>query len=298
MKLSHVGSVAILLVSIFGPWPAAGVASTIPAGVNAWDSVARILQTPDVFAGGYHRYNLPRRDLTVRVGNVIVAPELALGGWAGFGGTPDDAMMMGDLVLTSRELGPVLEKLASQGIDVAAIHNHLVGEEPRLVYVHFYGQGKATDLANRLNQVIALTPTPRPVAKAAPRPLAIDTTMIFRGLGRSGKASGSVAQASFILVPGTVTMHGHTVVPALGYGSPVNVQMVGPSRAVATGDFAVPGEKVEPVLRALVKYRILATAVHSHMIGESPSVYFIHFWADGTPSSVVKGLRLAVDSAH
>src|SRR6266513_4113999 len=102
-----------------------------PATGAAWDSVAATLQTKDAFASAYHRFNLPRRDITLRVGDVTVAPELALGAWAGFSDDPNDAMLMGDLVLKTTELGPVLAELAAQKLDVTAIHNHLVGEEPR-----------------------------------------------------------------------------------------------------------------------------------------------------------------------
>src|SRR5205823_3273136 len=198
----------------------------------AWDSVGRILGTTPASAAGYIRYNLPRRDLTVRIGDVTVAPALALGAWAGFSGEPNDATMMGDLVLTAAELGPVLAELAHQRIGVTAIHNHIVGEQPEIIYVHILGQGNALDLATRLDRALTKTGTPRPVAAAPPVPLMIDTAVVFQALGRRGTARGNVAQMSFILVSGTVTMGGRTMTPALAYGSPVNIQMVTPSRAV------------------------------------------------------------------
>ena len=265
---------------------------------GAWDSVGTVLKAPGSLTGGYYRYNLPRRDITLRLGDVTVSPALALGAWAGFGGTASDAMVMGDLVLTYAELKPVLAEFARQHLDVTAIHNHLSGEEPRITYVHFHGRGRAVDLATRLDQVIALTATPRPVAASAPAPVTIDTAMIFRALGASGKSQGTVAQLSYILVPGRVTMHGETVIPALGYGSPVNVQMVSATRAVATGDFAVLGSKVSGVVNALAANGITATAVHSHLIGEEPVIYYIHFWADGQPADVLRGLRAAIDAGR
>lgn len=277
--------------------PSTSLAAAPPTGA-AWDSVAAILQTKDVYAGGYHRFNLPRRDITLRVGDVTVAPELAQGAWAGFSDDPRMAMLMGDLVLKPTELGPVLAELAAQKLDVTAIHNHLVGEEPRLIYVHFGGHGKAIDLARRLDRVVSLTATPRPVAPAAAAPLTIDSSLVFTGLGRSGRTHGSVAQVSFVLVPGQVTMDGMAVTPALGYASPVNIQAVDASRAVATGDFAVTGRQVQPMLRALAAHGITATALHTHMIGESPALYFIHFWADAPLADVVAGLRAAVDAAR
>ena len=263
-----------------------------------WDSVSSILQTKDAFAGGYHRFNLPRRDITLRIGDVTVAPELALGAWAGFSDDPDGAMLMGDLVLKTTELGPVLAELSAQKLEVTAIHNHLVGEEPRLIYVHFGGHGKAIDLARRLDRALARTATPRPVASASAAPLAIDSSIVFRGLGRSGRTHGSVAQVSFMLVPGKVTMDGMAVTPALGYASPVNIQAVDATRAVATGDFAVTGPQVPPMLQAFAAHGITATALHTHMIGESPTLYFIHFWADAPLAKVVEGLRAVVDAAR
>lgn len=263
-----------------------------------WDSVGRILRTSGTATGGSYRYGWPRRDITLRIGDVTVAPAVALGAWAGFSGDPADATMMGDLVLTSGELKPVLAELGRQRIAVTAIHNHVVGE-PQITYVHFHGQGNALDLAARLDRVLALTGTPRPVTTGSPpQPVTIDTALVFRALGLSGRAQGAVAQMSTVLVPGTVTMHGRTVTPALGYGTPINVQVVGPERAVATGDFTVLAAKVAPVFEALTAHGITATALHSHLVGEEPKLYFMHFWADGPLPDVLQGLRAALDAAR
>jgi len=282
------------LVVVFHPWSARAQALLGPP----WDSVANILRTPAVAASGYVRYNLPRRDITLQIGDVTVSPALALGSWAGFSGEARDATVMGDLVLTAGEVKPVLAELATQQLEVTAVHNHLVGETPPLTYVHFHGQGAATAVAARLDKVLARTGTPRPVAAPAPAPPTIDTTLVFRTLGKSGTARGSVAQVGFVLVPGAVTLRDRTVVPAMGYGSPVNVQQVSPSRAVATGDFAVTGDKVNGLLAALAAHGIAATAVHTHLIDESPHVYYIHFWADGRLPDVLDGIKAALDAAR
>jgi len=265
----------------------------------AWDSVAQILQaSPPSAPGGYYRYGLPRRDITLKIGDVTVSPALALGGWAGLSGAPSDATVMGDLVLLASEVKPVLAELARQRLDVTAVHNHLAGEEPQLTYVHFHAQGGATELAARLDRVLARTATPRPVAAQPAVPPTIDTALVFRTLGRSGTARGNVAQIGFVLVPGAVTLHGRALVPAMAYGSPVNIQMVDGTRAVATGDFAVEGDKVSAMLAALAAHGIAATAVHTHLIGESPHLYYMHFWADGPLAEVLTGLRAALDAAR
>jgi len=263
-----------------------------------WDSVGRILQTSGSATGGYYRYTWPRRDVTLRIGDVIVSPALALGAWAGFSGDAASATVMGDLVLTSGEVKPVLAELARQQIAVTAIHNHLVGEDPKITYVHFHAEGNPVELAGRLDRVLAQTGAPRPVTAAAPQPLTIDTALVFNTLGLHGRAQGAVAQVSVVLVPGTVTLHGRTVTPALGYGTPINIQVVTPDRAVATGDFTVLAAKVAPVFEALTAHGITATALHSHLVGEEPKLYYMHFWADGPLTEVLRGLKAALDAAR
>ena len=276
--------------------PAVGVGQA-PLGAP-WDSVGRILQTSGSATGGYYRYSWPRRDVTLRIGDVTVSPALALGAWAGFSGDAADATMMGDLVLTSGEVKPVLAELTRQRIAVTAIHNHLVGEEPKITYVHFHAEGNALELASRLDRVLALTGAPRPVVAAAPQPVTIDTALVFTTLGLRGRAQAAVAQLSVVLVPGTVTMHGRTVTPALGYGTPINIQVLSPDRAVASGDFTILAAKVAPVFDALTAHGITATALHSHLVGAEPTLYYMHFWADGPLTEVLRGLRAALDAAR
>ena len=228
---------------------------------------------------------------------MTVAPGLALGAWAGFAGEPTTATMMGDLVLTGDELKPVLAELASQRIGVTAIHNHVVGD-PQIAYVHFHADGDALDLSTRLDRVLGRTKTPRPVTATAAQPVSVDTALVFGTLGIRGRAQGNVVQMSTVLVPGQVMMDGRALTPALAYGTPINIQVLEQGRALATGDFSIPAEKVAPVLRALTQNGITATALHSHLIGEQPAVYYMHFWADGQLTDVLKGLRAALDAAR
>lgn len=284
----------LTLVCVFLP-AAAGRAQAPPT--DPWGSVSAILRAPTVPVAGGARFNFPRTDLAVRIAGVAVAPSIALGSWAGFAVTGIDTMVMGDLVVTGAELLETLRQLAVEGISVTGVHNHLVGEEPRVLYVHYLGHGGASDLARRIGRVLARTATPLPVATVAAAPVTIDTALLFRGLGLHGRASGAVAQFGTDLVRRTVAVRG-SAMPPFAYGSPVNVQAVSGTRWVATGDFAVPAERTDTVIRALSRDGVLVTAVHSHLVGESPAVYFIHFWADGTPASVVAAIRSGLDAAR
>lgn len=288
MRRAAVGP-ALLLV-------AAAAAAQAPSAAP-YDSVAAILGTPAVAVAGGTRYNFPRTDLQVRIGGTLVSPAIALGGWAGFAASGSDTLVMGDLVVTAEELPGVLRQCVADRVEVTGVHNHLVGEEPRVMYVHYMARGGALDLAARIARIVGRTAAPRPVRATPPAPLSIDTALVFGGLGLRGRAFGAVALLGASFVSGPVAVAG-AAMPAFAYSSPLNLQAVSPSRYVATGDFAVPAGRTDGVIRALTGAGILVTAVHSHMVGETPAVYFIHFWAEGTPTAVVQGLRSAVDAAR
>jgi hypothetical protein len=276
----RVASAATVICLLLGR----GVAAQAPAPV--WDSIGWILGTSGTTNEGGHRFELPRTDLRVRVGDVDVTSALALGSWVTFGGGEAAAIVVGDIVVTSAELGAVLAELSAQRLEVSAVHNHLVGEQPRITYVHISGEGAALDLATRLEAALSRTATPRAGALMADAP-AIDSAQVFAALGRSGRARGSVAQLSFDLAAGA---------PALGRGT-INIQMIDAARAIATGDFTVPGARVEPILDALARNGIIVTALQSHLLGDSAVQYYIHFWTDSALPRLLTGLRAAIDAA-
>src|SRR5207244_8024187 len=124
-----------------------------------------------------------------------------------------------------------------------AIHNHLAGEDPKITYVHFHADGNALEMAKRLDRVLALTGAPHPAPAAGPSPVTIDTAIVFSSLGLRGRAQGAVAQDSVVLVPGTLTMYGRTVTPALGYGTPVTRHSGSPERAAPTRESTAAAAK-------------------------------------------------------
>ena len=285
-------------------WVAAGwlTASTrVVAQTPAdWAVVAGILGVPGAEVGGYRRFSLPRRDLSVTVGDVAVAPGLALGGWVGFDGTPAQASAMGDLVVTAAELRAVSRRLIDGGLAITAVHNHLAGERPQILYLHFHGHGAAATIVRTLDQALAATGTPRGSAASAPKaePVLADTGFIFRELDVTGRASGNVVTVSMTLIGVPVVLDGVALRPSLALGSPINFQRIADDRSVVTGDFAVTAKAAEAMIGTLIKNDIVVTSVHSHLIGESPAVSYIHFWGDGPLPRLIRGLKVAIDGAR
>ena len=247
--------------------------------------------------GDVYRFNMPRKDLHVVLAGVEIKPALALGSWAAFKREGNTAMVMGDLVLTEEEVQPVLTKLQEGGIHESAVHNHLIGETPRVMYMHIASHGDAVQMAKAIHDAVALTKTPGPdSAAAAPAEadLGFDRKQVEKILGRAGKLNGTVLQFG---VPRAETIKdaGMTVPPTMGVATALNFQATGNGKAAITGDFVLLGSEVNPVMKALRENGIAVTAVHSHMLMEEPRLFFLHFWANDEAIKLSKGLRVALD---
>jgi hypothetical protein len=247
---------------------------------------------------GVQKYSFPRSDLHVTVGDVAVKPALALGSWVAFkriGGDDSSAVAMGDLVLRESEVTPVLTKLQEMGVQQTALHNHLQGESPRVMYLHIMAHGDPVQVARVVHAALALTGTP-PASSQAPGSSAagLDTADIARVLGRSGKMNGGVYQVS---VPRAeaVTVDGMEVPGSMGVATALNFQPTGGGNAAITGDFVLIESEVNPVIQALRADGIAVTALHSHMLTEQPRLFFMHFWAHANARKLAQGLRAALD---
>ncbi|HWC72956.1 MAG TPA: DUF1259 domain-containing protein [Gemmatimonadales bacterium] len=265
-------------------------------GPMDWKQVDRVLGRTGTLQSDVYRIGFPRSDLQVRVGSVSVKPALALGSWVALKQTGDStAMLMGDLVLLEKEVSPVIDALQSGGIEQTALHNHLLHESPHVVYLHIMGRGSPGALATTLHSALARTGTPASAAPPGPAAaLGLDTVQISQILGAHGRVNGGVYQLS---VPrdGAVMVDSVEVPPAMGVATAINFQSTGAGKAAITGDFVLTANEVNPVLKALGSNRIEVTAVHSHMLTETPRLLFMHFWAEGDALTLARGLRAALD---
>ena len=303
--LKNLVMVTVSLASVYCGIFATGQAnSSAPASASTsnWKQVEEAMGRPgQIQPGDVIKFGMPRKDLHVVLESVDIKPGLALGSWAAFRRDSGGAMVMGDLVLTEDEVEPVMMKLQEGGIHESAVHNHLIGESPRVMYMHIASHGDAVQMAKAIHDAVALTKTPGLDASPATRAstdLGFDQKQVEQILGHTGKVIGGVLQ---IGVPRaeTITDSGMTVPPSMGVATALNFQPTGNGKAAITGDFVLLGSEVNPVIKALRQNGIAVTALHSHMlVGEEPRLFFMHFWANDDAVKLARGLRAALDNTN
>jgi hypothetical protein len=272
-----------------------------PAGAVEWKSVADVFGFPgDVLSGGVIRFNMPRKDLHVTVGGTEIKPGLALGAWAAFRYVgKNDAMVMGDLVLTEEEVAPVMKTLGDGGVEVTALHNHLIGESPRILYIHMGGHGDPMKMARTIKQAVALTKSPIPQGGGAKESedLGFDVAAVEKILGHPGNVSGGVLHVNVARAE-KLTEEGMDTPPSMGMGISINFQPTGDGKAAIAGDFALTGKEVGPVLKVLQDNGVQAVALHSHALNDVPRLFYMHFWANDDAVKLAKTLRSALDNTN
>jgi hypothetical protein len=243
------------------------------------------------------KVNIPRNDLTITVANVKTPTPFGFGGWVALTKGTGMDVMMGDLVLTQDEVNPVMSALLDNGLEATALHNHFFWDEPRMFYMHVHGHGSPADLARKLKPALDLIgkggKPPAPVATSgAPAP-AIDTAKIAQIAGHQGETNGAVYKITV----------GRDDLKLTEMGAPINARMglntwaafVGTNeKAAIAGDVAMLASEVQPVLKALRKNGIDIVAIHHHMSGTSPTIYFLHYWGTGSAEKLATGFKAAL----
>ena len=263
-----------------------------------WPKVDETLGRKPAVSGDVHRYGFPRTDLSVTLDGVTIKPAFALGGWVAFKPAHGGVMAMGDLVLLESEVNPVMAKMIASGLEITAVHNHLLRANPATFYMHVAGHGDPAKLALAIRDALAESKTPLAIAAptAPPPSVDLDTAQLDQIIGVKGQANGGVYQFG---VPrrDPVTEGGIQLAPEgpMGVATAINFQPTGGGKAAITGDFVLIGSEVNPVIGALRENGIEMTALHSHMLDEQPRLYFMHFWANDDAIKLAKGLRAALE---
>lgn len=266
--------------------------NTLPAGIE------NIFGKMPAKENGFYKFSFPRQDMVVLLDGIKVDPRFALTTWLAF--MPQDSagtsgMLMGDIVLLESELKNVLKKLDEKGIDIAAIHNHLIGESPKIIYLHVMSMGNPMQLFSSLKEVLAVTATPLKT-NFADTSQNIDWRNTETVLGYTGKKEGNILKFS---VPRNEKIKdaGAEIPENFGVNSVINFQKAG-AKAAVTGDLVLIPSEVNTVQKMLTKGNIIVTALHSHMLFEQPRLFFMHFWAVDDPEKLAAVLNDVLRSTN
>ena len=284
------------ITRVVAPLIAAGILATPAfAAEPDWNQVAQALgKSGGVQAGGVYRVGFPRTDLKVSLDGVALRTGFAFGSWVAFQPMDTQAMVMGDLVLTQDEVAPVMRKLEEGGIEISALHNHLLRAEPMTLYMHIQGHGDPVKLAGAIHDGLALSKTPFAPPPGTATPGNIDMVGIDRIMGYFGQDSGGIYQFGIPRAQ-PITDQGMALPGPMGAAIAINFQPTGFDTAAITGDFVLLASEVNPVIKAFQANGIEITALHSHMLDEQPRVFFMHFWANDDARKLATGLRAALD---
>jgi len=281
---------------------ACAVASTVSAQEipAEYQQVLTALGKQGDYKASVLKVNIPRNDLSVTVANVKTPTPFGFGGWIAMTkGTAGMDVMMGDLVLTQDEVNPVMSALLENGLEVTALHNHFFWDEPRMFYMHVHGHGKPADLARQVKPAIDLIgkgsrpAAATPAGAAAPAPT-VDTKKIATIVGTEGEQNGAVYKIT----------SGRDDLKLTEMGAPINARMglntwaafVGTNdNAAVAGDVAMVASEVTPVLKALRKNGLDVVAIHHHMTGTQPTIYFLHYWGTGPVEKLATGFKAALN---
>jgi hypothetical protein len=268
------------------------------AAQDDWQQqVAQALGKTGSGSGNVYRVSLPRTDIKATLDGVELKPGFALGGWLAFEKMDAKVVVMGDLVLTEEEVNPVMAKLLEGGIEVSALHNHLLRNRPFTMYMHVLGQGDPVQLATLLHNALAASKTPlttaAPAPITAPPAIALDTAALDRAMAAKGTNNCGIYQFAIPRAE-PITDGGMAVPAAMGSANAINFQPTGGGKAAITGDFVLIAKEVVPVMKALREHGIEVTALHNHMLDDQPRLYFMHFWANDDALKLAAGLKAAL----
>jgi hypothetical protein len=243
------------------------------------------------------KVSAPRSDLKVIVAGVKMSPPLGFTSWAAFKAAGTQVMVMGDLVLLEDQVNPVLSTALDNGIEVTALHNHFLWDSPKVMFMHIHGLGDTGKLATGVGKIFEELKKTGSKAHAAHKPFSISKTSldpkaIETIFGSPVEKNGEVYK---VTLGRSTKMHDHEAGKAMG----VNTWAAfagSDQKAIVDGDFAMLESEVQGVLKALRSKGIWITAIHNHMIGESPRIIFLHYWGTGSVKDLAQAVKAAVDT--
>jgi len=276
----------------------AAIAQTMPAD---YDTVLKTLGKQGDFKANVLKVNIPRSDLKVSIDGIATPTPFGFGGWLAMTkGDGGNDVMMGDLVLLEDEVNPVMSALLDNGLEVTALHNHFFFENPRIFYMHVHGHGKAAELAAKVKPAVDRigrgSPQHQSTISGGTATVSagqIDTAKIAKLVGHEGEQNGPVYKITVGRDDLNVKEMGATINARMGlntwaafFGSDSNAEIA--------GDVAMLANEITPVLKALRANGLYVVAIHNHMTGGQPAIYFLHYWGTGPADKLAGGFKAAL----
>ncbi len=282
--------------------PAQKKQSEISSNLRAIDTTAieKIMGIKGKSVNGEYKITIPQNDLDVKVDGFKIIPAMGLGSWVAFTPTNDGVMVMGDVVVTETDLGPVQQEIIKQGLTSTAIHNHFVRNHPNIMYMHLGGSGSTEIMAKKVRAVLNKVEEVRGgdpskgTASSETVQNTLDTKRLDDILGYKAEMNKGVYKYTIGRPDVKLTEHGIPISTFLGFNTWAAFQGT-PDKAAVAGDFTMLENEVEPVLKALIENGIEVVALHNHMVNEQPRIFFLHYWGMGNAEQLAKGLRAALD---
>ena len=266
-----------------------------------WRRVGEILGHPGkVNPDGSYKVVVLREDVVVKGELGFRVPAGAgLNSYAAFVGTLDNATTMGDTCLLAHEVAPVIDALRRGGIEIVALHNHMLGDEPRLFFMHFQGQGRAETLARTIRDAwncVGRSAPEHPPAKEG-QPPELDVEAMTRILGRKPSRTGDGVVKFGLPRSGLrVLLDNRRMLPGAGIGCWAAFYVCPCGRVMVKGDTCVTRKELQPAIDALRAAGIGISAIHNHLLGERTQVIFMHFEGEGDGLALARGVRAAWDT--
>jgi Domain of Unknown Function (DUF1259) len=246
------------------------------------------------------KVSMPRSDIDIHVGEVKLIPAMGLTSWAAFMPMGKNVVVMGDLVLLEHQVNPVMSVALDNGLNVTALHNHFLGDSPKVMFMHIAGKGDEKALASAIGKVfdeIKVTHNQQHSKSSIsinPADTTLNTAKLDEILNTKGNIDNHIYKVSF---GNTTKMQGHLLGESMGINTWAAFAGTD-NAAVVDGDFAVLESELQNVLKELRKANIDIAAIHQHMINEQPKIIFLHYWSIGKASDLANGLKNALDKTQ
>lgn len=260
------------------------------------EMIENIIGKKGTFQAGVLKFTFPRYDLDVNLEAITLEPVFALTSWMAFQQVDNYCIVMGDMVLLESEVSPAMSQAIDNGFEITALHNHLLYEIPRIMFMHISGYGDAQHLAQGIKKILSETGTPINTKSPSSTFSPDIWSSVETFMGTKGKQIGNVIQFSFPRAD-IIKVFNMTIPPSMGISQAINFQLDGEYAAV-TGDFVLISEEVEPVVRTLKQYGIIITAIHNHMLYEEPRLFYLHFWAVDNPEMLAYALKQTLEQTN